>query len=120
MPPRRRSDPQAGRAAFDRAARAGGDGALEDVRTAVRWSLDELATRAPGHNVEVRVPPFAVVQCGDGPRHTRGIPPNVVETDAATWLLLASGQLTWGEARAAGSVTASGERADLTAWLPLR
>lgn len=120
MPPRRRSDPQAGRVAFDRAVRAGGDSTREDVRTAVRWSLDELATRAPGGNVEVRVPPYAVVQCGDGPRHTRGTPPNVVETDPVTWLLLASGQLSWGEARAAGKVAASGERADLAGWLPLR
>lgn len=119
MPPRRRSDPVAGRAAFLRAAREPAGAPGDDVPAAVRWSLDELAARAPGANIEVRVPPYGVVQCGDGPRHTRGTPPNVVETDAATWLLLASGQLSWGEARAAGAVSASGERADLAAWLPL-
>jgi hypothetical protein len=78
-----------------------------------------LADRAPGNSVEVRVPPFGVVQCVAGPRHTRGTPPNVVETDAGTWLALATGALTWPDAVAAGRVRASGQRADLSGWLPL-
>ena len=86
------------------------------VRTTARW----LAQQVPGRSVELRIPPHVAVQCVEGPRHTRGTPPNVVETDAATWLLLASGQLTWGDAVAAGKVTASGNRADLGAQLPLR
>jgi hypothetical protein len=69
--------------------------------------------------VELRVPPHVAVQCIEGPRHTRGTPPNVVETDAATWLRLAIGLVTWDEAAAAGKVTASGNRADLSALLPL-
>jgi len=89
------------------------------LRTAVRQTLDLLAQRAPGHAVEVRVPPYAAVQCISGPRHSRGTPPNVVETDALTWLALAAGTLTWGEARAAARVSASGERADLSDHLPL-
>ncbi len=90
-----------------------------DVATAVRFLLEELADRAPGRSVEVRVPPYGVVQCVSGPRHTRGTPPTVVETDAATWLELALGRLTWGEAEAAGRVTASGQRSDLSPYLPL-
>lgn len=90
------------------------------VATAVRYLLQQLAERAPGNAVEVRVPPFAAVQCIEGPRHTRGTPPNVVETDAATWLALANGALRWDDAVASGAVHASGQRADLSALLPLR
>ena len=66
------------------------------------------------------MPTFVAVQCIHGPRHTRGTPPNVIETDAATWLRLANGALTWAEAVAEGTVTASGNRADLSEVLPLR
>jgi hypothetical protein len=85
------------------------------VKTSARW----LAQQVPGRSVELRVPPHVAVQCVEGPRHTRGTPPNVVETDAATWLRLATGRLTWAEAVAAGKVSASGNRADLSAVLPL-
>lgn len=87
--------------------------------TAVRYSLEEVTARAPGNSVEVRVPPFGVTQCVEGPRHTRGTPPNVIECDAATWLAMVTGQLSWAEAVAAGRVAASGLRADLSALLPL-
>jgi hypothetical protein len=89
------------------------------LAAAVRLSLHTLAQLAPGHSVEVRVPPFAAVQCVEGPRHTRGTPPNVVETDPRTWLELATGTLPWPDALAAGRITASGNRADLSAHLPL-
>ena len=89
------------------------------LAAAVRLSLRTLAQLAPGRSVEVRVPPFAAVQCIEGPRHTRGTPPNVVETDPRTWLELATGALTWPAAVAAGKITASGNRADLSAHLPL-
>ena len=85
------------------------------VRTTARW----LAQQVPGRSVELRVPPHVAVQLVPGPRHTRGTPPNVVETDAATWLRLATGQLTWDDAVAEGRVSASGNRADLSAHLPL-
>ncbi len=119
MPARRRTDPLAGREAM---ARWRSDPAAADratTATAVRSALEDLAERAPGHSVEVRVAPFGVVQCVDGLRHTRGTPPNVVETDAATWLALAAGDLLWADAVAAGRVRASGSRADLSALLPL-
>lgn len=86
---------------------------------AVRYLLEELGERAPGHAVEVRVPPAGVVQVVEGPRHTRGTPPNVVETSMETWLLMATGALTWTDALATGDVSASGLRADLSDLLPL-
>ncbi|AIG64646.1 hypothetical protein CATYP_08805 [Corynebacterium atypicum] len=87
---------------------------------AVRGSVRMLAQEAPGHAVELRVPPFAAVQCIDGPRHTRGTPPNVVETDPATWLRLAVGLADFDSAVAAGKVTSSGSRAsDVAAHLPV-
>lgn len=89
------------------------------LATAVRYSLEEVTARAPGNSVEVRVPPFGVTQCVEGPRHTRGTPPNVIECDAATWLAMVSGRLSWADAVAAGKVAASGLRADLSALLPL-
>jgi len=78
-----------------------------------------LALRHPGRSVEVRVAPYVAVQCLEGPRHTRGTPPNVVETDPLTWLRLCSGRETWEVARQDGRLRASGERADLSALLPL-
>ncbi len=85
------------------------------VKTTARW----LAQQVPGRSVELRVPPYVAVQCIEGPRHTRGTPPNVVETDAATWLRLATGRLTWDDAVGLGKVQASGNRADLGRLLPL-
>ncbi len=88
--------------------------------TAVRYLLQVLADAAPGNSVEVRVPPFGAVQCVEGPGHSRGTPPNVLETDALTWLAIATGVTAWGDARAHGRISASGSRADLSAYLPLR
>ncbi|WP_280234952.1 sterol carrier family protein [Nocardia cyriacigeorgica] len=91
-----------------------------ELGAAVRMTARTLAETAPGHSVEVRVPPFVAVQCIEGPRHTRGTPPNVVETDPRTWLLLATGLLDFTAARDAGELTASGSRADeVSRWLPL-
>ncbi|MEV7796099.1 sterol carrier family protein [Streptomyces sp. NPDC087512] len=84
-----------------------------------RLLADALAVKAPGGSTEVRVPPYAVVQCVEGPRHTRGTPPNVVETDPLTWIRLATGRLAWADAVADAKVSASGERADLGGLLPL-
>jgi len=90
-----------------------------DDKLLTKHFLAVLAERAPGRSVEVRVPPYAAVQAVPGVRHTRGTPPAVVETDAETWLALATGELTWAAAVASGRVVASGERAELTAYLPL-
>ena len=117
MPPRRRVPLQQGRAAL--VAWQAGDADRQTVATAVRYTVEELAERAPGHSVEVRVPPYAAAQCIEGPTHRRGTPPNVVETDATTWLELAVGRLTWHEAWTAGRLSVSGTRADLSTHLPL-
>jgi hypothetical protein len=87
--------------------------------SAIRSSLRTLAELAPGRSVEVRVPPFGAVQCMAGPRHTRGTPANVIETDPRTWLELATGRLRWVDAVVAGRVAASGTRADLGHLLPI-
>lgn len=91
----------------------------EALRVAARLLAARLAEKAPGRTVELRVPPLLAVQCVAGPRHTRGTPPNVVETDPLTWVLLATGRLGWAEAVRAGRVHASGLRADLSSYLPL-
>lgn len=98
---------------------SGGDTGRETRSRAVRYTLQVLAESAEGNTVEVRVPPFGAVQCIEGPRHTRGTPPNVVETDADTWLALATGALSWSDGLASGRIHASGQRADLAGHLPV-
>ena len=119
----RRITTDEGRAALA-SVRAAGAASVEPARadraTAVRYLLQLLAEKAPGHTVEVRVPPFGAVQVLEGPRHTRGTPPNVVETDADTWIALATGAEQWTDAAASGRIHASGTRADLTDLLPVR
>ena len=140
MAARRRIDPAAGAQALrqwvqeqdesqDASANGVGDGAgvspadraarRRVTATAVRYTLEELAACAPGRSVEVRVPPFGVTQAVAGTVHRRGTPPSVVETDAPTWLALATGRLTWQDALAGGALQASGERCDLSAYLPV-
>ncbi|MFB9833983.1 sterol carrier family protein [Actinoallomurus acaciae] len=101
-------------AAYD----AGEEPVRSALRVTVRLLLERLATDFPGRSVEVRVPPYAAVQCVEGPRHTRGTPPNVIETDATTWIMLATGRTAWDEVR--DRISASGERADLSSRLPVR
>ena len=87
---------------------------------AVRLTARTLAAAAPGGTVEVRIPPFVAVQCLSGPRHTRGTPPNVAETDPRTWLLLTTGLLGFDDAVGGGALRLSGSRAaDLGCWFPL-
>ena len=125
MPARRPADPTKTRAAVTALAtwlRNPGAPAPDRpaLAEAVRLTARTLEDTAPGHSVEVRVPPFVAVQCIEGPRHTRGNPPNVVETDPRTWLLLAAGIQTMADAVAAGTVLASGSRAgEIADWLPL-
>lgn len=118
MPARLRpADPDEVSAALDR-VRAGTT-ERADLRLLTKHFLAVLESRAPGNSVEVRVPPYAAVQVIPGVRHTRGTPPAVVETDAETWVALAIGALSWADAEGSGSVRASGERADLSPYLPL-
>jgi hypothetical protein len=89
------------------------------LRDAVRALLTVLREKAPGRSVEMRVPPYGAIQCVEGPTHTRGTPPNVVETDPTTFVLLGTGRLSWADAVREGRVTASGVRADLSPYLPI-
>ncbi|HPG75834.1 MAG TPA: sterol carrier family protein [Rhodoglobus sp.] len=114
MPPKR-IPADVGRAAVTGALA----GARPELAMATRYLLQVLAESAEGNTVEVRVPPFGAVQAVEGPRHTRGTPPNVIEMDAPTWLALATGGTTWALAVASGAVSASGARADLAPYLPL-
>jgi Bacterial SCP ortholog len=91
----------------------------DELQTAARYLLYLLAAKHPGRVLEVRIPPVAAVQCLPGPVHTRGTPPNVVETDPVTWVRLAAGRLGWADAVDSAAVHASGPRADLAAYLPL-
>lgn len=118
MPPRQRSVDPAALAAAWQAWRDGTAGRPE-TKLLVKDTLALLERRAPGHAVEVRVPPFGAVQAVEGGRHTRGTPRAVVETDPATWLALALGELTWQAAVDSGALRASGERTDLSPYLPL-
>lgn len=95
------------------------DAGRTTTATAVRYTLQLLEAKVPGNAVEVRVPPFGAVQCVEGPGHTRGTPPNVTEMPADLWLGLATGILTWEEARATGKLHASGVRADVSFALPV-
>ena len=96
-----------------------GDADADDLRLLTKHLLALLVARAPGGAVEVRVPPYAVAQCLQGTRHTRGTPPAVVEMDAVTWIALATGDLDWADAERDARLTASGERSDLSGLLPL-
>lgn len=91
----------------------------DDRRALTKHFLALLQGIAPGASVEVRVPPYAAIQCIEGVRHTRGTPPAVIEMSAEVWLALARGSREWAEALASGDVRASGERADLSPFLPL-
>jgi Bacterial SCP ortholog len=94
--------------------------ARAELAEAVRLTARALADIAPGASVEVRVPPFVAVQCISGPKHTRGNPPNIVETDPRTWLLLATGLLEVADAATTGALQLSGWRAgEVAEWLPL-
>lgn len=119
MVARRRIDIAEGSAALSAWKSSEGDIPHAQLATAVRYTLEEVAARAPGNSVEIRVPPFGVTQCVAGPRHTRGTPPNVVECDAGTWLGLVSGSIAWADAVERGVVAASGLRADLSEIIPL-
>lgn len=90
-----------------------------EILNEVKRTLALLVQAAPGRGIEVRIPPYAAIQCGEGPRHSRGTPPNVIEMQADIWLSLASGVQSWTQALASGTVRASGTRADLSMYLPL-
>jgi hypothetical protein len=88
-------------------------------QTAVKYCLQLLHEKAPGNSVEVRIPPYAAVQVIPGISHKRGTPPAVIEMTARIWIDLAIGKIDWTTTKNSGAISASGERADLSAFLPL-
>src|SRR6185312_3005300 len=125
MPARRAADPAQTRAAVLAVAEWLRDDTLpepsrEQLASAVRLTARALAAASPGASVEVRIPPFVAVQCISGPQHRRGTPPNVVEADPRTWLLLATGLLSVAGAADSGLLQLSGSRAsEIGSYLPL-
>ena len=121
VPPKRRDPAEVAAAvrAVLASLDAGAAPARHDLALAVRGLAGQLAEVAPGHHVEARIPPYAAVQCVEGPRHTRGTPPNVVELDPVVFVQLCTGRVRWAEATADGRVRTWGDRADLSPWLPL-
>ena len=117
MPAKRRHDPVEVDAAIARVL--SGEHARTDLALAVRGLAERLALAAPGRHVEARVPPYTAVQCVQGPRHTRGTPPNVVEAEPLAFVELCTGRLAWADAVRDGRVRTWGDRADLSSWLPL-
>jgi hypothetical protein len=117
VPPRRRRDPDEVATAVSAVLAGARD--RPALALAARGLAERLAELAPGHHVELRVPPYTAVQCVEGPRHTRGTPPNVVEVDPVAFVQLCTGELAWADAAADGRVRTWGDRADLSAWLPL-
>ncbi len=119
--PARKPDPagEASVAVVAAALDSGDEPERAALRSAARFLLRRLESASPGRSVEIRVVPVAAVQAVAGPRHTRGTPPNVVETDPLTWYKLATGRLGWDEAVRTGALKASGARSDLSAFLPL-
>ena len=86
---------------------------------AVKFCLQLLHEKAPGNSVEVRIPPYAAVQVIPGTSHKRGTPPAVIEMSARIWIDLAIGTIDWTTTKNSGAISASGQRADLSALLPL-
>jgi len=121
VPPKRRDPAEVAAAVRSvlAALDAGAAPARPDLALAVRGLANQLAEVAPGHHVEARIPPYAAVQCVEGPRHTRGTPPNVVELDPVAFVELCTGRVRWAEVTADGRVRTWGDRADLSPWLPL-
>jgi Bacterial SCP ortholog len=107
--------------AFRQALQRYNDGTAEraDLKLLTKQLLKLLVAKAPGHAVEVRVPPYGAVQCIEGPRHTRGTPGAVIEMPPELWIDVALGRMAWADARTTGKLRASGERTDLSSLLPL-
>ena len=86
-----------------------------EIMSQVKEVLAKISKLAPGHAVELRIPPYSAIQCVEGPKHTRGTPPNVVEMSAEVLFEIAGGKINWPDAISDGRISASGERSDLSA-----
>ena len=85
-----------------------------EIMSQVKDILAKISKLAPGHAVELRIPPYSAIQCVEGPKHTRGTPPNVVEMSAEVLFDILAGKINWQEAISDGRISASGERSDIS------
>ena len=86
----------------------------EQTMAQVKEILVKISKVAPGKSVELRIPPYAAIQCVEGTSHRRGTPPNVVEMEAKTLIGLTEGSLNWAEGIKSGAIHASGVMSDLS------
>ena len=84
-----------------------------EIKIQVKQILKIVEAIAPGRSVELRIPPYAAIQCVEGGSHRRGTPPNVVEMDAQTLLKLSKSPQNWDQLCSAGAISASGTNSNL-------
>ena len=84
-----------------------------DVKNQVKKILKVVEELAPGRSVELRIPPYAAIQCVSGSTHRRGTPPNVVEMSAQTLLKLSKSPQNWDQLCSEGKISASGTNSNL-------
>jgi len=84
-----------------------------EIKIQVKQILKVIEKIAPGKSVELRIPPYAAIQCVEGGNHRRGTPPNVVEMDAQTLLKLSKSPQNWDQLCSAGAISASGTNSNL-------
>jgi hypothetical protein len=80
----------------------------------VKEILQIIKEISPGKSVELRVPPYGVIQCVAGGNHRRGTPPNTVEMSGQTLLKLINDPALWSSLCETGEVRASGFLSDLS------
>jgi len=84
------------------------------ITAAVKEILDLIKNISPGKSVELRVPPYGVIQCVSGSNHRRGTPPNTVEMSGQTLIKLINEPFLWSSFCESGEVRASGLLSDLS------
>ena len=84
-----------------------------DIKAQVKQILKIVQELAPGRSVELRIPPYAAIQCVEGGNHRRGTPPNVVEMAPETLMALSQNPLKWDELLGKGLILASGTNTNL-------
>jgi len=84
-----------------------------EIKIQVKQILQVIEAIVPGRSVELRIPPYAAIQCIAGSTHRRGTPPNVVEMDAQTLLKLSKSPQNWDQLCSEGKISASGTNSNL-------
>ena len=85
-----------------------------EIKDQVKTILEAVKKFSPGKSVELRIPPYAAIQCVAGITHRRGTPPNVVEMSAKTLIKLLENPIQWHKFCDLGLISASGTNSNLT------